>query len=137
MRSFIKYFLFALVMFCSGEAYAAPTYPGGPQDPRDAIDQFGDVTGVPKLEVTNTTYFKLCEIRRFFCGKVKTVMVAAAVFIVGLLVIIGKMTWTRLIIIMSGVVIFSSAEYITTNLTTLPPNLGVIYSCYCKPWKLL
>jgi type IV secretory pathway VirB2 component (pilin) len=106
---------------------------GCPQDPRDVIDQAGNIAGVNGLEVENTTYFKLCEIRRFFCGGVKTVIIGVAIFAVGLLVIIGKITWARVIIIMSGVAIFSSAEYLTISLTSLPPNLGVIYSCYCLP----
>ena len=127
-------------MLYSSESYSGPTYPGGPVDPRDAFDQYGDIINDPNiktLEVNNTTYFRLCEIRRFFCGKVKIVMIASAVFIVGLLIIIGKITWMRMMIIISGIVIFSSAEYVTMQMTSLPPSLGVIYSCYCKPWKLL
>ena len=139
MKGYFKYLAIILVMCYSFGAQAAgPTYPGGPMDPRDALDQYGNIISdpnnpLPELEVQNTTYFKLCEIRRLFCGKVKTVMVATAVFIVGLLVILGKISWTSVMVIITGVVIFAGAEYVTITLTTLPPNLGVIYACYCFP----
>lgn len=136
MKNLFKYFVFAFLMFYSLDSYSGPTYPGGPADPRDAINQYGDLISdpsnpLPKLEVENTTYFKLCEIRRFFCGKIKVVMVACAVFIVGLLIIIGKISWMSVIAIIGGIAIFSGAEYVAITVTTLPPNLGVIYSCYC------
>ncbi len=121
--------LFLTVASSSGAALAQ-LYPGGPVDPRDIIDQLDNSTDA-NLEVEGTTYYKLCEIRRFFCGGTQTAMAGAAIFIVGLLTIIGKMNWQTVIIIMVGIAIFTSAELVAETLTSFPPTVGVVYSCYC------
>ncbi len=122
--------LFVVIFHAEGAYAQVNLYPGGPSDPRDWIDEFDHLTG-QELEVHKTTYFKLCEIRRFFCGKAKVVMVAAAVFTIGLLIIIGKITWYRVIVVVFGMVLFLSAELVAIQLTTFPPSPGVVYACYC------
>ena len=135
MKNLFKYLVFTFVMLSCANSFA---YPGGPVDPRDAIDQYGHIISsldpnnpMPQLEVQQTTYFKLCEIRRFFCGKIQTVLVAAAIFVIGVLLIVGKISWTSVIVIITGIAIFVSAEYVTLLITKFPPNIGVIYSCFC------
>ncbi len=129
MKNVCKFFVISVLALFAESAFSMPV------DPRDVIDDAGnatgDLVGYTGLEVEDTTYFKLCEIRRFFCGTTKTVIVATAIVILGLLVIMGKIKWTHVIVVLAGVSIFSSAEYFMISLTTLPPNLGVIYSCYC------
>lgn len=107
------------------------TLPNQVVSPQDAVALLDDcVTGVD-ADVHNTTYFRLCEIRRFFCGKVKTVLIATAIFIMGMLILAGKAKWNHALIMVIGIIIFSSAEWITIQLTTFPPNFGVVYSCFC------
>jgi hypothetical protein len=129
MLNLVKYIFLICVLFYASDSHAQ-LWPGGPVAPQDVIDDVGNVVGVG-LEVENTTYFRLCEIRRFFCGKTKLVLLAAAIFTIGLLILIGRISWTQVLVVAIGYIIFSSAEYMAIQLTTLPPNLGVVYSCYC------
>jgi len=98
-----------------------------PQDIAAAVDAC--IPG--SVDVHDTTYFRLCELRRFFCGKVKLVLIAAAITIMGFLIVTAKAKWTHAVTLVVGIVIFSSAEWITIHLTTFPPNIGVVYSCFC------
>lgn len=104
-------------------------------DARDVLEQLGDQlengTGINVMKVDDTAYFKLCQIRRMFCGNAKIAVIGIAVFIIGFLLVIGKLKWITLITVMSGLVLFTSAETVAVSLVSLPPNLGVVYSCYC------
>jgi type IV secretory pathway VirB2 component (pilin) len=114
----------------SGGLPPCVTTPNQIVSPQDAVALVGSC--LPQnLEVNNTTYFRLCEIRRFFCGTVKTVMIAASIFIMGLLILTGKAKWTHALILTTGIVVFAGAEWITIQLTTFPPNFGVVWSCFC------
>lgn len=147
MKKLLFYIFFLFIFFSTESAFAQAAAPssGGPViinpvncitmpnqvvSPQDAVALVGNCMPV-NLEVNKTTYFRLCEIRRLFCGKIKTVMIATSVFIMGLLILTGKAKWTHALILATGVVIFSSAEWVTIQLTTFPPNFGVVWSCFC------
>jgi type IV secretory pathway VirB2 component (pilin) len=137
----LKFILLIFLMFYAAESSSAPDLDLDvnfviESDPRDVVDDATELLNAPHLEVHDTTYFKLCKIRRMFCGKTKVVMVAIAVFIVGVLIIAGKITWMRVMIIITGIVIFSAAELVTLKLTSFPPSLGLVYACYCNPLQI-
>lgn len=134
----IFFVLFVLITLSYSEISFASTtlpWPYVSGDPRDILEQIDDQIegqfGVDIMKVNDTAYFKLCEIRRMFCGKAKVAVIAMAVFIIGFLLVIGKLKWISLITVMVGLVLFTSAETVAVALVSLPPNLGVVYSCYC------
>jgi hypothetical protein len=109
-----------------------PNFNGDARDVLEALgDQLENGTGIDVMKVDDTAYFKLCEIRRMFCGTAKAAVIAIAVFIIGFLLVIGKLKWITLITVMSGLILFTSAEIVAVSLVSLPPNMGVVYSCYC------
>ena len=131
MKKALTYFFLSLtLLFLIPESSNAQIYPGGPTDPRDQADEILGMFDVT-MGVNNTTYYRLCEIRRFFCGYTKMVMISIAVFAMGVLLLIGKLDWSRALIIVTGIAIFMGAETLAINMTRMPPNLGVIYACYC------
>jgi hypothetical protein len=116
--------------FNPSSAFAVSGFDPTSGDIRDQLDVVGDVMGA-NLEVNNTAYFKICEIRRFFCGTPSVVITAGAIFWLGLMIIMGKARWTHAMVIVIGLTIFNSAGKIATQLTTPPPSLGVMYACFC------
>ncbi len=138
MGKYFKYILFVFISLAADSAYAGSsgglppcvTMPNQIVSPQDAV-ALVDSCIPGNLEVNQTTYFRLCEIRRFFCGKIKVVFIATGIFIMGLLILTGKAKWTHAVVLVVGIIIFSSAEWLTISLTTFPPNLGVVYSCFC------
>lgn len=71
------------------------------------------VTMVPGVMVPMMTQseFRICQIRRFFCGKTGAAIVAFAIFCAGVLVITQKLHWAPAILIIAGILTFYNARY--------------------------
>ncbi len=54
--------------------------------------------------------FRICQIRRFFCGRTGMVIVAFAVLCLGILIVNQKMHWAPAILILTGIIIFYNAR---------------------------
>ena len=120
-------------VFYSSKSFAESSlpWPYVTGDIRDVIEGIEQTLGSDVIQVDDTAYFKLCEIRRMFCGTAKVAVISIAVFTIGFLLVIGKLKWITLVTVMGGLVLFTSAETIAISLVSFPPNLGVVYSCYC------
>jgi type IV secretory pathway VirB2 component (pilin) len=70
----------------------------------------------------DTIFNDICQIRQMFCGNAALVIVATAVFVVGLMFFTGRTSWTAVLVIVTGAVIFTSAEVITNQLLQPPPG---------------
>lgn len=71
----------------------------------------------------------LCDIRRLFCGKLTVAIVGVAVFISGLLILNGRMTWTwGMIIIVCSILLLraeSATDYILQYSVHIPGGLNL------------
>jgi len=86
-------------------------------------------------------YEQLCDFRRLFCGDAAVVIIGTAVFIIGLLLFAGRLSWTFVLMMVAFSVIFVSAddfrEYITgriyeTDANGNTPDGALPYKCDCK-----
>ena len=62
------------------------------------------------LAGSTKTEFRICKIRRLFCGRVAVLIISIAIFIVGFLMVIGKLNWGIALFSIAGIVIFYNAE---------------------------
>lgn len=67
------------------------------------------------LAGSTKTEFRICKIRRLFCGRVAVLIISIAIFIVGFLMVIGKLNWGIALFSIAGIVIFYNAEGITRS----------------------
>ena len=58
------------------------------------------------------TEFRICKIRRLFCGQTAVLIISIAIFIIGFLMVIGKLNWGIALFSIAGIVIFYNAESI-------------------------
>jgi len=99
----------------------------------------GEVNEVPLYSMifSDSMAAYLCDIRRVFCGKFVVTIIAVSIFVAGLLVLNGKMTWTYAIIIISAAVLIVKADSLTGAI--LAETFGLIdlsimsELCVCFP----
>ena len=60
------------------------------------------------------TEFKICQIRRIFCGKTALVIVAISVFIIGIMLLNNKLQWWTAMLMTIGMIVFYNAEDVVT-----------------------
>jgi type IV secretory pathway VirB2 component (pilin) len=59
--------------------------------------------------------FKICQIRRIFCGKTATVIIGISIFIIGVMLLNNRLTWPTAMLMIIGMIIFYRAEYIADS----------------------
>lgn len=121
-------------LFAGTEAYAQTDFNLQQLPPiQDIVDPIG---------LKDTTYHRICEIRRMFCrDRVFTlVLIAGTIFGIGCLILVGKARWQFVMVTAVGMSVFLSAEWLFFNFAMLniapgvsmpAPVLGVYYSCTC------
>lgn len=67
------------------------------------------------LAGSTKTEFRICKIRRLFCGKTAVLIISIAIFTVGFLMVLGKLNWGVALFSIAGIVIFYNAEAITRD----------------------
>ncbi len=76
-------------------------------------------------------YEELCGIRKMFCGVVGLVIGVGAIFSLGILSFAGKIKWTTVLVISTGLVIFLGAENLASKIFTPPSGSDVVEQCRC------
>lgn len=77
-------------------------------------------------------YEEICEIRQMFCGGAAVAFVTIVVISVGVMAFMGKLPWTVVMVLATGMVIFLSAESVMESIFTPPPGSDVISKCSCE-----
>lgn len=97
MKIFSLFFVFLLML---------------PQQGR-AIDLAGAFENIPlpgfAPSMSSATEFRICQIRRLFCGTTGQVFVAAAIFFIGIMVVSFNLHWSVAAISIVGIVTFYEA----------------------------
>lgn len=115
MKKLITILILPALFFIASAASASTSLPLG------EIDQTSGAT----------TYEMMCDFRKMFCGTTAIVIISFVLFAVGLLIFQGKMSWGYVLVILTGIVIFVSANQLTKIMSNAPNNLGVITACEC------
>ncbi len=116
-----------------GDAFAQTG--SGTSAPYNALYTVLSQPGVELHPGMTKTEFKICQIRRIFCGKMAVVTVAFAIFLMGIMLMDNKLSWPLLLIIIVGIVVFVSADKLartfgkSTFVLFLPNPLC---NCNCK-----
>ena len=131
LRIFLLLAVVILVMY-AGDVFAQDDPPDGGVGGEDGVN--------------NTTLSKqICKIRKLFCGSTGLVIVGTAVFVVGILMFTGKMTWQTALIMSAGAVVFNNVEFVAAYLAPsqlisgganqlLEGQIPFEISCICLPW---
>ena len=115
IKSF-KYFTVVLLViianFNFADSFASPGGggSGSSNTPYGVIFDVLEQPGLMFLPAQTKTEFKICQIRRIFCGNMAIAIVAFAVFLVGILVMDRKISWPILLTITVGIVLFVNAD---------------------------
>jgi len=121
----MKRILLIMLIFCSMlSGDAKPSYAGSPYIPGIYVP------GLSKTE------FKICEIRRIFCGKLAFVIVTISIFLMGMMIMVNKLHWSTAMLIIAGMLIFLKPESIVTmfgKADSLVFVLNPTCSCSCNP----
>jgi type IV secretory pathway VirB2 component (pilin) len=67
------------------------------------------------LAGSTKTEFRICKIRRLFCGRTAVLIISIAIFTVGFLMVIGKLNWGIALFSIAGIVVFYRAEDIARS----------------------
>ena len=113
--------------FCYHEAFASGSGSGSAGTVQETPPQFGEID----YDSSKTTYEMLCDLRKMFCGPTAIVMVSFVIVTIGFLIFKGKLSWTFVIVLLSGVFIFVGASEVTRIIANPPPGLGVVSACEC------
>ncbi len=96
-KLFLPFIIFFMAMFMN-------TVPAMSVD--TAVKKFPGIY-VPGRSITE---FKICQIRRIFCGKTAQVVIAIAVFIIGIMLLNQKLHWGTALVMIVGMIIFYNAS---------------------------
>lgn len=110
----------AVIFFLGVLLISEPSYSSNASAAQQLFDDLGNSMSVLVQEFPlYSTIFPgsmgafLCDIRCMFKGPLGAVIVATAIFIMGVTVLIGKFKWPSLVLITFCIIIFTSAEVIT------------------------
>jgi type IV secretory pathway VirB2 component (pilin) len=75
-----------------------------------------DPTSIPQAVAPGSVWGVVCSIRLFVCGKVAVVIIAIAVFTLGMLIIAKKLRWPYAIMMVGFISIFAAPEFLVGNI---------------------
>lgn len=88
------------------------------------------------------TEFKICQIRRIFCGNLAVAIIAISIFVLGVMLLNNKLHWSTAMIVIIGISVFYYAEDLVklfgrANAWNINGNstfiLNPTCSCSCNP----
>ncbi len=98
-----------------------------------------DFTNIPipgiSIPMQSLTEMKICQARRIFCGQTGAVMIAAAIFLLGIGIVNNRVHWATVILVISGITIFYFANdiarvFLQANFVAAAEN--PLCSCECN-----
>ncbi len=87
------------------------------------------------LPFQTKTELKICQVRRIFCGEIGTVLIAVAVFMLGIGILNNKVNWPYALIIITGIALFWNANEVTKTIAGynfLAFSEDPLCSCSCE-----
>lgn len=115
----LKYiFLITVLMFCV------------PKQSK-AIDITSMLPGVSVIGSTKIEW-RICKIRRLFCGRVAILVITISIFTIGFLMVIGKLNWPVSILMLTGCLIFFYAPLLANAMKmSVGGSIAVIFNPMC------
>ncbi len=106
---------------------------------------FKDPTSAPTELMPGSVAAVVCSIRLMFCGKVELVIVATAIFLLGLMMLTRKLRWPYALLIIVCIIIFINPELLIKTILSdfmglnIEPLGWFAQVCTCKyinkiPW---
>jgi type IV secretory pathway VirB2 component (pilin) len=83
------------------------------------------VMGSSKIE------WRICKIRRLFCGKVAVLVVSVSIFTIGFLMVIGKLSWPVSLLMIFGCLVFYYAPLIANGMQHASGRAIAIFNPIC------
>jgi type IV secretory pathway VirB2 component (pilin) len=96
------------IFFVLSFGNANPTFASAPK-----VVNMPYIAGVFVPGMTRTE-FKICEIRRLFCGSMAVAVAGISIFLIGVMILAQKIHWGTAILMIAGIIVFYNAEDIAT-----------------------
>jgi type IV secretory pathway VirB2 component (pilin) len=95
-----------------------------------AIDISGMLPGT-MIMGSSKIEWRICKIRRIFCGKVAVIVITISVFTIGFLMVIGKLNWPMSLLMIFGCLIFYYAPQVANAMQHASGRAFVIFNPMC------